>query len=342
VKQAYKLTGYLAYENDKFLTAVPVFSVLNQRPPKRDGFFRQIERQRKIEGFKPIPKDALQGSDFIQFDSQVMRSPGDDAVFVEVNLSEKPIVASNWADFQNLLRQELKIRNNVDEVLGLELSRISGDLELEKTYLRRFVRLLAYQSPTVREHWRKSGLFSKGLVDFVDGAIREFSVLSHLSAATKQANSFAKSGFSSDSIRYFCSSSVLRTAGLFDPEVARDPITIQMRPLSEFEKVNHSRDVVLFSVQDFLDGDPEMIEEAIIQSYLNGASLVLVCLSGELPEAMDLFSSYGFILKKLRKQTDLCILSVGGEIELRSIIRKNHSAVWLEEHGHIATLKLVQ
>ena len=84
-----------------------------------------------------------------------------------------------------------------------------------------------------------------------------------------------------------------------------------------------------------------MMERAIVRSYLDGASLVLVCLSGELPEAMDLFTSYGFILKKLRKQTDLCILSVGSEVELRSIIRKNRGADWLEEHGHIATLKLV-
>lgn len=341
MKQSYKLTGYLAYQNDKFLTAVPVFSALNQKPPKRAGFFRQVERGRKIESFKPIPSYALEGSDFVRFDSQMMRSPGDDAVFVEVNLSEQPIVASNWVDFQSLLRRELKSRNDVDEVLGLELSRISGDLELEKVYLRRFVRLLAYQSPTVRENWRKSGLFSKGLMDFVDGAIQDFSGLSRLAAATKQVNSFAKSGFSSESVRYFCSSSVLNTAGLFDAEVARDPITGRMRPLSEFDRDNQSRDVVLFSVQDFWDGDPEMMEEAITRTYLDGASLVLVCLSGELQEALDLFSSYGFVLKKLRNQTDLCVLNVGSESELRSIIRKNHSADWLEEHGHIATLKIV-
>ena len=84
-----------------------------------------------------------------------------------------------------------------------------------------------------------------------------------------------------------------------------------------------------------------MMEKVVVQSYLDGTSLVLVCLSGELLEAMDLFSNYGFVLKKLRKQTDLCILSIGSEIELRSIIRKNRSADWLEAHGHIATLKFV-
>ena len=328
----YECVGYAVVKNLDYLTAVPLFV---RRGSKNSDLFRQHELDGIIVRFSRI---SVPTEDIQELPSQApcwLRSLGDSAVYIELNLNSFPILAGNFGEFQEKLRAVLSEKDDSDPVVALELSRLTGDLKLEERHLRRFVRLLGYQSPTVRQSWLKSGLFSKGLLSVAESCLRDIKPFSPISEHLRTKNTFASVGFAAKDVGYFCSSSVLEASGLFGVDAARDPITIKMRPLIEFERQINRRPVVLFSLEDFYADGLDNVEKMLLDAYKQGASLVMVVSSNGLAEVFEVFSDNSILLEKLDSQADLCILRIDDQTLLRRFIRANHSAEWLEEQGYI-------